>query len=175
MSFAYGTMSTNSDIKQDVLCTGFHSSLLRARPALKLRTLRKQNDAARTGVNGYKTQVNCQHGRQIVRRSSPTLTPEVCAEDDTLKPVPAWQKLASFLLKSTAVVALALALVSPHSTDRPILSGTSFFQTSEHHVHVCFRRLARFRLLRLLEVEVAWEAQASVLPGQVVAHIAGKP
>ena len=127
MSFAYGTMSSNSYIKQDVLCTGFHSSLLRARPALNLRTFRKQNDATRTGVNGYKAQINCQHGRQVVRRSSPTLTPEVCAEDDTLKPVPGWQKLASFFLKSTAVVALALALVSPHSTDRPIICQAQAF------------------------------------------------
>lgn len=120
MTFAHGTMLTKSSyIKQDALCTGFHSPLLRARPALKLR---KQNAVTRSGVNGYKAQVNCQHGRQIVRRSSPILTPEVCAEEDTPKPVPAWQKLASFLLKSTAVVALALALVSSHSTDRPVSS-----------------------------------------------------
>lgn len=119
MSVAHGTVLTNySYVKREALCTGFHSPLLRTRPALKLRTLIKQNAATRSGVVGYKSQVNCQHGRQIMRRSSPTLTPEVCVEDNIPKPVPAWQKLASFLLKSTAVVALALALVSPHSTDR---------------------------------------------------------
>lgn len=130
MTFAHGTMLTKcSYIKQDALCTGFHSPLLRARPALKLRTFIKQNAATRSSVNEYKAQVNCQHGRQFVRRSSPTVTPEICAEDDTPKPVSAWQKLASFLLKSTAVVALALALVSSHSTDRPVTSQPlAFFE-----------------------------------------------
>ena len=121
MSVANRTMLTNCCyLKRDALCTGFHSPLLRARPALKLRTLIKQSALTPTGVDGYKFQVNCQHGRQIIRRSSPTVTPEVCGEDDIPKPVPAWQKLASFLLKSTAVVALALALVSPHRTNRPV-------------------------------------------------------
>lgn len=118
MSFVQGTMLTNSThIKQNALCKGFHSPLLRARPALKLRTLINQTAASRTRVIGYNPQVSCQHGRQITRRSSPTYTPEVCTDDDTPKPVSAWQKLASFILKSTAVAALAFALVSLDNTD----------------------------------------------------------
>ena len=118
MSFAQGTLRTNCTyIKQNVLCTGFHSPLLRARPALKLRTLVNQTAATRTGVSGYTPQVSCQHGRQLTRRSSQTYTPEVCAEDDTPKPVSAWQKLTSFILKSTAIAALAFALVSPDNLD----------------------------------------------------------
>ena len=111
-------MLTNcSYIKQNAQCNGFHSPLLRARPALKLATLVNRTAATRTRVSGYTPQVSCQHGRQSTRRSSQTYTPEVCAEDDSPKPVSAWQKLTSFILKSTAVAALALALVSPDNAD----------------------------------------------------------
>ena len=120
-------MLTNcSYIKREALCTGFHSPLLRARPALKLRTLLERSTVTRTGVSGSNTKVSCQHGRQIMSRSSPALTPEVCAEDDKPKIVPAWQKLASFLLKSTAAVALALALVNLTDPVTYNLSATRF-------------------------------------------------
>lgn len=172
-------MATNCTyIKQNALCKGFHSPLLRARPALKLRTLVNRTAATRTGVSGYNPQVSCQHGRQITRRSSQTYTPEVCTEDDTPKPVSAWQNLASFILKSTAVAALAFALVSPDNFEYFLAINCLL----DHGTQACFfclvrfccRHLARSCLLRLRVVGVAWEVQALVLQGQAVAHTAGK-
>ncbi|KAL3132354.1 hypothetical protein ABBQ32_008931 [Trebouxia sp. C0010 RCD-2024] len=102
-------LTSCSHIKHDTPCAGFHSPLLRARAGLRLQTLKRQSAGVRTGVNACKPQVRCQHGRQPMRRSASTAT-QVRAEEDMLEPVPAWRQLVSFLLKSSAVVALTLAL-----------------------------------------------------------------
>ncbi|KAL3156596.1 hypothetical protein ABBQ38_000885 [Trebouxia sp. C0009 RCD-2024] len=102
-------LTSRSYVKHNTLCTGLHSALLRARPALRLQTLTRQSAGVRTGANAFKAQVSCQHGRQPVRRSAATHI-QVRAEEDMLEPVPAWRKVVSFLLKSSAAVALVLAL-----------------------------------------------------------------
>ena len=105
-------LSKRAHLKHNTLCTGFHTPLLRARPALRLPTVLRQSAAVRTGVDGYNPRVSCQHGLQPMRRPASTHT-QVRVEEDTVESVPAWRKMVSFLLKSSAVVALALALVSP--------------------------------------------------------------
>lgn len=160
-------LTSCSHIKHDTPCAGFHSPLLRARAGLRLQTLKRQSAGVRTGVNACKPQVRCQHGRQPMRRSASTAT-QVRAEEDMLEPVPAWRQLVSFLLKSSAVVALTLALVSPLTRLQHSLFGRSLCKI-RHRTHR--RHLDQSRLLKLPVVEVAWEAQASVLQDQAPAHI----
>ena len=113
MRSANAALFTNyAQAKHNPVCSGLHSPLLRARPALRLHTLVSRSSARRTGADSHTFRVNCQQGQQLQRKSPSAHTPEVCPEEDVAKPVPAWRKLASFLVKSTAVAALALALVS---------------------------------------------------------------
>lgn len=123
-------LTSRSYVKHNTLCTGLHSALLRARPALRLQTLTRQSAGVRTGANAFKAQVSCQHGRQPVRRSAATHI-QVRAEEDMLEPVPAWRKVVSFLLKSSAAVALVLALVSPLTHLQHNVSGMSLCKS--HH------------------------------------------
>lgn len=171
MSSAHMSMLTNrSQFKHNTPCTGFHSPLLRARPALKLQTFIRQNAAVRTGVDGYKLQISCQHGRQPMRRLASTHR-QVRVEEDTLEPVPAWRKVVSFLLKSSAVVALALTLVSLKASPAQFVKVWSLCNSD---IHMHRRPLDQYRLLRPPVVVVAWEAQASVLQDQALAPIAGR-
>ena len=55
--------------------------------------------------------IRCQHkGPKVSRRTSGPYTPEIVTEEES---IPAWKRFAAFLLKSTAVAALAFALVRP--------------------------------------------------------------
>ncbi|DBA67657.1 TPA: hypothetical protein ACH3X2_001253 [Trebouxia sp. C0005] len=102
-------MTTNScHIRRTAICSGFNAPLIRPRPALKLLTVLKQREG-RVPSHSQRPFVSCQHSR--LSQVKKTLhTPEVCSTAEVQKPVPAWQRLTSFLLKSTAMVALALAL-----------------------------------------------------------------
>ena len=104
--------SSHTHAKHSAACAGFHSSLFRHRPTLRLHRAIRESSFNVEGVSIHGCRISCQQGRQLQRRSSPpsNLLPEACS-DKEVQPVPAWQKLASFLLKSTALVALALALV----------------------------------------------------------------
>lgn len=114
MRSANAALFTNhAQVKHSPVCSTLHSPLLRDRPALNLRTLVNHGSTRRTGVYAHAFQVSCQQGRQLHCKSLSAHTPEVCPEEDVVKTVPAWRKLASFLVKTTAVAALALALVSP--------------------------------------------------------------
>lgn len=97
-------------VRRNTICSGFNAPLIRPRPALKLLTVLNQQEG-RVPSNSQRPLVSCQRSRLSQTRKT-MHTPEVCFEPEVQKPVPAWQRLASFLLKSTAMVALALALVS---------------------------------------------------------------
>ena len=104
-------MTMNScHVRPSTICSGFNAPLIRPRPALKLLTVLNQREG-RFLSHSQRPLVSCQHTRLSETRKT-LHTPEVCSETDVQKPVPTWQRLASFLLKSTAMVALALALVS---------------------------------------------------------------
>ncbi len=104
-------MTMNScHVRRSTICSGFNAPLIRPRPALKLLTVLNQREG-RVPSHSQRRLVSCQHSRLSDTRKT-LHTPEVCSEAEVQKPVPAWQRLASFLLKSTAMVALALALVS---------------------------------------------------------------
>ena len=102
--------ATGCNVRRNTTCTGFNASLVRARPALKLHTLLRQRQG-RAPSDSYRPFALCQHGRLAQDRPA-VHTPEVCSEEEVAKPIPVWQRLAGLLLKSTAVIALALALVS---------------------------------------------------------------
>ncbi|DBA77808.1 TPA: hypothetical protein ACH3X1_009165 [Trebouxia sp. C0004] len=102
-------MTMNScHVRRSTICSGFNAPLIRPRPALKLFTVLNQREG-RVPSHSQRPLVSCQHSPLSQTRKA-LHTPEVCLEAGVQKPVPAWQRLASFLLKSTAMVALALAL-----------------------------------------------------------------
>lgn len=105
-------MTMNScHVRRSTTCSaGINAPLIRPRPALKLLTVLNQREG-RVPSHSQRPLVSCQHSRLSETRKT-LHTPEVCSEAEVQKPVPAWQRLASFLLKSSAMVALALALVS---------------------------------------------------------------
>ncbi len=103
-------MTMNScHVRRSTTCSGINAPLIRPRPALKLLTVLNQREG-RVPSHSQRPLVFCQHSRLSETRKT-LHTPEVCFEE-VQKPLPPWQRLASFLLKSTAMVALALALVS---------------------------------------------------------------
>ena len=123
--------ATSCNVRRNTSCTGFNVSLIRARPALKLHTVLRQRQG-RAPSDIHRPFALCQHGRLVQGRPA-VHTPEVCSEEEVVKPVPVWQRLASLLLKSTAVIALALALVSllysqadqARSVDRALIQHTT--------------------------------------------------
>ena len=114
MSATSCLLSPSSYHVRHCICTGFNASLIRARPALKLQTA--SNSYQRRSLSEcHRPFVTCQQGRQVRSRPASVHNPEICMDEDVPKPVPeeAWQRFAGFLLKSTSVIALALALVRP--------------------------------------------------------------
>lgn len=125
MSAISSVLSPNScHFRQSATCKSFTVPLLRARPALKLHTLLSQSQR-RVQSHCQRSAISCHHGRLSRSRPTSAHSPEICSEDGVAKPVPAWQKFASFLLKSTAVIALALALVST-----PVSTSESYVEQS---------------------------------------------
>ena len=111
------SVSSSRQVTCSTSCNTFHARLIRARPALRLQTRLNQN-ARRVLSGAGRPLVTCQHGglshsrRASVHNREAHVVAEVCSEEVLPKPVPAWQRVVTVLLKSTAVITLALALVS---------------------------------------------------------------
>ena len=171
MSATSCLLSPRSYHVRHCICTGFNASLIRARPALKLQTA--SNSYQRRSLSEcHRPFVTCQQGRQVRSRPASVHNPEICMDEDVPKPVPAWQRFAGFLFKSTAVIALALALVRPLKqillqyflikTCARIFSGWS-----------CCRLLVEFRLLKQHVVEDVWVVHLLARQDQAAVRSAG--
>ena len=130
------TMSVSSTASHQTVrkaaCLRHSAALLPARPALRLRTL--ANARQRHSAPSQRHVVSCQHGRHTLSKTAKVYTPEVCTEEDLQKPVPAWQRITSFILKGAAVAALALVLVSAYCSSDSVVSLIKLVCQSAHQL-----------------------------------------